>query len=427
MRYADRMRTWFATSVLLLSLAAPAAGQQAQGPWTLAEVRVEGVSRYAAADVVRLSGLTPGASVSLDDVQQAANRLIETGLFGNLAFAYTTNAAGLTLTLKVQEAAWTIPLVPDNIIWMSDDEFAKAMAAEVPGFDGTAVAEGRANEFIATGAERVLARHGVQARVQVRPRIDIATGRTSYTIVALDSGTPMRVCDVRFPGAGAIRERDLQELARDFTNVDYSRSSVSAFADGTLQRVYRERGHWAMRSDEPAVARVTGGCDGLNVTIAVTEGVSYMFAGSRWHGAGALDAAALDRALDLRPGATADVRRLDDGLRSVQRAYQQIGYLTMTAETRPALDDAERRVTFDVTLQEGPQFRMGAITVEQLTERQARDLTERWRIKPGDVFDGVYYREFVARETQRLGGRLRADGRLDAAAAVVNVTLSGIE
>ena len=105
------LHTWFLASALLALISVPSAfARQTQGRWPLADVRVDGVSRYAAADVVRLSGLAQGAPVSLDDVQQAANRLMETGLFSNLAFAYTTSAAGLTLTLKVQEAAWTVPL-----------------------------------------------------------------------------------------------------------------------------------------------------------------------------------------------------------------------------------------------------------------------------------------------------------------------------
>src|SRR5690606_9354667 len=104
----------------LVLVTAVAAAQPSTGPWPLVDVRVDGLSRYSAADVIRLSGRAPGAQVTLDNVQQSANRLMETGLFRNLGFSYSTTAAGLTLTLKVVEAAWTVPIVFDNIIWMSD-------------------------------------------------------------------------------------------------------------------------------------------------------------------------------------------------------------------------------------------------------------------------------------------------------------------
>jgi outer membrane protein assembly factor BamA len=411
---------------LAVALAAPLMAAQANGPWPLLDVRVEGLSRYSASDVIRLSGLKPGAPVTLEQVQQSANQLMQTGLFRNLAFSYSTTAAGLTLTLKVVEAVWNVPVVFDNIIWMSDAEFGAELAKEVPGFAGMAAEQGRANDFIAAAAERVLADRGIRGRVEIQPRVDVRTGATTYALTARDTGTSMRVCEFRIPGASAISERTLLDLGEGFTNADYSKATLTAFAAGTLQQVYRERGHWAVRFDPPVTTPVSGRCDGLAVTMAVTEGAAYAFGGTRWTGVSALETARLDRALDLRLGATADIRHLENGLRAVERLYHQQGYLTASPAARPEFDNSTQRVIFTIAVTEGPQFRMGALTTTKLTERQARDVSGRWRIKPGEVFDGVYYREFVTRETERLGGALKADATLDAPSATVNVTLAGL-
>jgi outer membrane protein assembly factor BamA len=330
------------------------------------------------------------------------------------------------VTLKIEEPDWNVPLVFDNIVWMTDAEFTAELAKHVPGFNGTAVEGGRANDFIAAAAERVLEARGIRGRVEVTPRMNVRSGETTFALAARDTGTSLRVCQVRIPGASAFRERDLLALGDGFVGAEYSKASLAAFAGGTLLQVYRERGYWAARFGAPAATPTSGACDGLDVSIPVTEGVAYGFAGARWTGTSALAAADLDRALDLRVGATADIRRLEDGLRAVDRLYQQQGYLTVTHVARPEFDDAARRVTFVVEIKEGPQFRMGALSAAGLTERQTRDVTGRWRIKPGEVFDGVYYREFVGRETQRLGGALKAEAKLDETAATVNITLSGL-
>jgi hypothetical protein len=93
---------------------------------------------------------------------------------------------------------------------------------------------------------------------------------------------------------------------------------------------------------------------------------------------------------------------------------------------RPEFNDAAGQVTFVIEMQAGPQFRMGTFATSGLTDRQARDIPGRWRLKPGDVFDGVYYLDFVARETERMGGALRAEAPLDTTTATANVTLSGL-
>lgn len=415
-----------ACALLAPALVAPVAAQEPTGPWTLADVRIQGLSRYAASDVVRLSGLTPGASITLEDVQQAANRLMTTGLFRHLGFGYSIRADALTLTLKVEEPAWNVPLIFDNIIWMTDDEMRVELAKHVPAFDGTVIEGGAANAFIATAAEQVLASRGIRGRVEVQPRLELRSGATTYTLAVRDTGTSMRVCDLRLPGASAIAERTLLDLGKHFTGQEYSKAALVSFSNGTLQQLYRERGHWAATFQTPSVSPVSGRCNGLSVSMAVTEGVPYRFAGARWTGVSSLDPVALDNTLGLRIGAVADVRRLDAGLEAVVRLYHQRGYLTATHAVRPEFDDAAGRVTFAIEIREGPQFRMGSFSTAGLTDRQARDITNRWRIKAGDVFDGVYYREFVARETERMGGALRAEAPFDVKAATVNVTLSGL-
>lgn len=410
---------------LLVGLAQHAYAQPSTGPWPLVDVRVEGLSRYSAADVVRLSGLEPGRMVTLGEVQQAANRLMQTGLFGNLGFTYSTATAGLTLTLKVVEAAWTVPIVFDNIIWMTDAEFGAALATRVPGFSGMAVDQGQANAFIAAAAEHVLAERGIGGRVQLEPRLDVRTGATTYALVVRDTGASMRVCDLRLPGASAIRERVLLDLGKGFVGADYSKANLVTFANGTLQQLYRERGHWAVRFEPPVATPVTGTCDGLAVSMAVSEGMAYTFAGARWTGVSGLETGQLDRALNLRLGSTADVRRLEDGLRAVERAYHEQGYVAMQRVIRPEFDDEAKRVTFAIEVQEGPQFRMGTLSTSDLTDRQAREITARWRLKAGEVFDGVYYREFVERETDRMGGALRVTAALDTKASTVTVTVTG--
>lgn len=418
------MHRWHVASLLLLSLAVPAAGQPAQGPWTLAEVRVEGASRYAVADVVRLSGLTTGETVFLDRLQRLTNDLSTTGLFREVGAAYATNAdGGLIVTLRIEEPEWSIPLVYDNFIWMTDEEFTRAMAEQVPAFDGTAVEDGIANAFITAAAERVLAARGVRARVEFAARYALQAQAMTFALVARDTTENMRVCAVTFSGASGLPSRFFDDLAAPHVGRDYSRAALSQATD-TLRQQYRQRGQWRAAIGEPAPSRVTGSCEGLTVTVPIDEGPPYDFAATRWIGVTVLATAELDRAINLRVGATADGRRLDQGLAAIERRYHERGYVAMTSGVNAEFDDAARRVTFIVEVREGPQFRMGTLSTDGIPERQAGDITRRWRLKAGDEFNGRYYLQFLREQSQRLGGGLNGKAELNHETATVDVTFS---
>jgi outer membrane protein assembly factor BamA len=51
-----------------------------------------------------------------------------------------------------------------------------------------------------------------------------------------------------------------------------------------------------------------------------------------------------------------------------------------------------------VQVAEGLQFRMGTLQFVGLTDADAANLTRRWKLKPGQVFDTSYLREFLLNE-----------------------------
>jgi outer membrane protein assembly factor BamA len=93
------------------------------------------------------------------------------------------------------------------------------------------------------------------------------------------------------------------------------------------------------------------------------------------------------------------------------------------ASTRPAPDDASRRLTLAVTIDEGPQFRMGELIVAGLSERDAASLRKRWRLAAGDVYDDAYARRFRS-ENGSPARRLSLELALDRDRGVVHVRIT---
>lgn len=420
----------FAVAAVLASCVATMSAQDPQDAAVrLSELRFQGLQRYEHADVVRLSGLVVGQPVRPTQLTEVAQQLTDTGLFTAMRYRYTTDEAGLTAEFAVAEAAWTVPVVFDNFLSLSDEELIAGVADHVPGFDGTAADGGTANDFIALALERVLADRGQPGRVRPMPRVDLARNLTHYAFVITDSGNDLRLCAIEIPGAEAVSERQLAALGSDFIGDTYSRSTLELFATGTLRRYYRQRGFWAAAFATPQ-GRLDGDCRGVTATITVTEGPPYRWAGSRWTGVTALPRPALDDALGMNDGRIADVVKIDDGLQRVTEIYRKAGFALEEHTIEPELEPDTQQATFVIAVTEGPQFRMGTFRVEGLPDRNIADLVGRWKMKPGDVFDVSYLRTFLAEQRSRIqlqdGPFMTPDVRLDAASGLADVTLHPI-
>ena len=119
----------------------PAAGLQ------LGTVTVTGARRYTEADVTRLSALKPGQPVTTSDLDAAVKRMAGTGLFASVKSVPVTSGNRLNVTLEIEEPAWTMPVMLDNFIWLSDDELRAAVLQQVPTFDGTLADQRRSHHL----------------------------------------------------------------------------------------------------------------------------------------------------------------------------------------------------------------------------------------------------------------------------------------
>src|SRR5262245_29606619 len=120
--------------------------------------------------------------------------------------------------------------------------------------------------------------------------------------------------------------------------------------------------------------------------------------------------------------------------------YNQHGYLKAAIQqpqsslsasgacaNEPVFDDARQTVTYQVAVIEGPEYRMGQVTIMGLPEDEAARVKAAWGLKAGEVFDTSYFTVFhnkIAREgliKQAKGLRAVRDLKLDDQKLTVDV------
>lgn len=387
-----RLRLLLCAALFLL---APARPQQpadsANGK--LASVSISGSKRYASQLIAPETGLSAGSNITKADLQNGADRLAQLGLFSNVQYRYATEDAGVRAEYQVTDAA-TLPVWFDNFPWFSDAEISAALKRDVPLFDGTAPEAGSILHELTGALERLLATRGVNAGVSNEAGPAPVTGvRVQQFHV---DGAAANIVAVEFSDALAKSERGIQQRLDDVVGRPYSRTLVDLFEFEQVRPVYLSHGFLHVKFGEPS-ARVTGAGTAAKVTVIapVDPGPAFAWGGVTWTGNSAVSTSILNTSVPLKPGDPVDGMKLETMWDAARDEYAKAGYLDMTLTPNAQFDESARRVSFNVAISEGRQYRMGKLVLTGLSIEGERRIRAAWGIAPGAAFNKDIYEEFV--------------------------------
>jgi len=379
---------------LLLALAPTPLRAQAQA-MKLEKIEFKGLERVNEAEALEKSGLQVGQTVTIEEVDAAGDRLLNSGLFKNLSYSVKGKTDNATLTFAVVEQTWSMPVVFDNFVWFTDEELREAVRRKVPAFDGTAPEAGNVTEQIKAALQDFMRERKVEGAVEHTLSSDPSGRRVEHLFSAKGAG--LRVCKLSVVGARAVPEETLVMKSGGIFDNDYSRAYVGGFVESNLIPLYQERGYLRASFGPPkAKPETTPECEkGVAVTLYVDEGPIYVWDKAVWEGSTALTQQELDLALGMKQREIANGLKVDRGVLVVRKAYGRKGYLGLSIRSVPEFDDENRRVTYRFLVDEGAQYKMGELTVAGLSEAAVNNLRGRWRLLHGEVYDEGYLEEFV--------------------------------
>ena len=99
--------------------------------------------------------------------------------------------------------------------------------------------------------------------------------------------------------------------------------------------------------------------------------------------------------MNLQTGELADGMKVQAGIEAARTLYSEKGYLDAKIDAEPHFDDANKRVSYAVTIDEGPQYHMGSLILTGLSLDGEKRIRGAWKIPPGEVFDKNIYENFV--------------------------------
>jgi outer membrane protein assembly factor BamA len=391
-------RVFLGASLFVTLLPSLPAQAQTSAPATasLHEIRTQGLKTFPEAQVVALSQLEKGSQVGKPELQAAADRLLQTGLFAKVNYSFQTRADGLTVTIQLEEAP-RVPIYFDNLPWFTDGELGDAIRKKLPFFDGTLPDAGAVVDQATDAVKDLLASHQLNVTVEHQLLANpLGEGNVQEFHV---EGAAFFIASVGFGDPALSSSHVVGQQLADVQGKPFSRMTIDLFLSEQLRPFYLQQGYLRVKLGPPEV-RLTGNPnqklpDQIPVFIPVSTGAIYHWKGSQWSANSALSSITLSNEIGLKSGDVADGMQIEAGWDRAREEYGHVGYLDVKIDPVASYDDQAHTVSYAVSVAEGPQYQYNTMVLTGLSLAAEGRIRQMWPIASGTVFDKSLFEKFL--------------------------------
>lgn len=401
---------------------APRASKPAvQTAWPVESITIAGNREYSREQILAAAGIRQGQMVRPPDIEAAQKRLLDTGVFDEVAVRFGPGAGGkgYAVSFELAEAGPFFPVRFEDLP-ASAEELAKVLRQSDP-FFGPRIP---ATEAIVNRYARVIEDH-LAGKDKVVGKL--APDEAGQVAVVFRSARPLpAISRVRFTDNEVLPSSALENAINAVAvGLPYSEKQFRKLLDANVRPLYEARGRVRVsfpeiqQENDPAVA-------GVVLTVKVVEGPSYSLGEFSVDGTG-IPRKELLKAANLKKGDVFNIKQLQAAVEQIEKRVRREGFMEAKSTQERRIDDEAKTVDLAVHVTEGPRYFFGRLEIQGLDVITEPGIRKMWGIKPGDPFNADYPDYFLSRvkEDGVLDnlGETRAVVKVDEATRTVNVTL----
>jgi outer membrane protein insertion porin family len=373
-----------AALILFAALSAPVAAYAFQ-PFTVSDIRIEGLQRIAAGTVLSYLPIEPGQTMTDSTAQKAIEDLFKTGFFNNVEL----ERQGSILIVKVTERPSIASLTVRGNKDIKTDQLMK-------GLKSAGLAEGQTFDRLTLDQMRqqLIAQYNDRGKynVTVEPHVtNLDRNRVSVDI-EIHEGKASTIQEINIVGNQAFTDNQIRDDWESGTpnwtswysnNDQYSREKLSG--DLTkLSSYYLDRGYADFNISS---AQVTISPDKRDIYIAaaVHEGEIYKISDIHLLGTLILPEDALRKVLRIEPGEVFDRHSIELSSDAITDVLSNIGYAFAKVSPIPKVDEKNHTVDLTFFVDPGPRvyvrrinFKGNTSTQDQILRREMRQYEGAW-------------------------------------------------
>ncbi len=343
--------------------------------------------------VVAASGLRVNSQVTRADLDKAAQRLFDTGLFTAMNYRYAPigkdASPGQLVTFIVTEEAARASVVLD-IPGIEPEQMWAQLLGDSSLMDRVIPSSEAATAYYLHQIEDALARAGRTEKLTTADEADLATKAAFVIVQPLNKPA---IADISFEGNQAVPTQAMRDRILKITvGRSYSEREFRLVLDSNIRPIFEEKG---LLSVAFPTIRTTGAGDGsVSVITAIDDGRVWQLGQVTLEG----DDLPLDKMLaagKFASGRVANWKEFLGGVENMEAVLKHDGYIGASSKPVRAFQPATGAVDVTVRVNKGKQYRFASIEVTGLGDAERIKALELWRLQPGQPMDGPYVNEYL--------------------------------
>ncbi|WP_353156365.1 outer membrane protein assembly factor BamA, partial [Herminiimonas fonticola] len=358
---------------------------QAADPFTVKDIRVEGIQRTEAGTVFSYLPVRVGETFTDEKGATAIKALYATGFFKDVRI----EVEGDVLVVFVEER----PAIA-SVEFSGTKEFDKEQLTKA--LKEIGVGQSRIfDKALVDRAEQELKRqylsrglYGVLITTTVTP---VERNRVSINF-AVDEGDVSRIKNINIIGSKAFSEKDLIKMLSLrtpgwftwYSKADqYSKQKLAGDIE-TLKSYYQNRGYIEMQIESTQVS-ISPDKKDIYITININEGEKYTVSSIKLEGEMFGREAELNSLLQLKKGDVYSGEKLTASTKSISERMGNFGYAFANVNASPQIDRDKKEVAFTVLIDPGKRVYVRNINIsgntktrDEVIRRELRQFENSW-------------------------------------------------
>ena len=347
-------------------------------------IQFKGAPDFSDADLLAASGLKSGVALSQADMNAASQRLMDSGVFSNLSFKFD----GQDLIFVLTPAAGLLPIQLANFPIDSGKELDAELHSQFPLYHGLVPTEGGLMELVRAALETKLASAGFKASVLAVP--GLTRGKANVVSYSITSPAVV-VGDIRQASDSAALDSGAQAILSKLTGAPYDADGTPSQISTYLGNYFHDNGYLeaAVKAGRRGAATMNAANDAIQIPFEVSAapGKQYCLAAIKLSPDLLVAQADFDHQAQIHPGDVAAAQRLNDEWAYVARQYKNHGYMKVNVDAEPDFDRDKGTVTYTVSVQPGPQYTMGNLTIENVSDELRAMMLKAWKMPAGSIYN----------------------------------------
>lgn len=380
-----------AVSRTILSIAAFAlcSGQAlAIEPFTVKDIRVEGIQRTEAGTVFNYLPVRVGETFSDEKATEAIKALYATGFFKDVRI----EAEGDVLVVMVEERPAIAGVDFSGIKEFDKDQLTKALK-------DIGLGESRIyDKALLDRAEQELKRqylsrglYGVQITTTVTP---VERNRVNINF-AVDEGEVASIKQINFVGNKAYSDSHLRDLMKSgtpgwftwYTKADqYSKQKLSGDIEA-IRSYYLNRGYLEMKIESTQVS-ITPDRKDIYITVNINEGEKFTVSDVKLEGEMFGREEELKSLVTLKKGDVYSGQQLSETVKRISERLGNFGYAFANVNANPEINREKQEVAFTVFIDPGKRVYVRNINIAGNTKTRDEVIRREFRQFERSWYDG---------------------------------------